>query len=78
MRPVHLIDPENANRSGPANTRRIPLIVCAGEPYMTGLKCSGSAPWGNDADAMSASVATGIGQQAAVVHPGRQLSVEPS
>ena len=38
--PCHLIDPENANRSGSDNTRRIPLIVCAGEPYITGLKCS--------------------------------------
>jgi hypothetical protein len=38
--PCHLNDPENANRSGSDNTRRIPLIVCAGEPYITGLKCS--------------------------------------
>jgi hypothetical protein len=36
--PSQLIDPENANRSRSADTRRIPLIVCAGEPHMTGVE----------------------------------------
>ena len=76
--PCHLIDPENANRSGSDNTRRIPLIVCAGEPYITGLKCSiEQRTSGNNAAAMSASVVQpAMGQQAVLVRPSRELSLK--
>jgi hypothetical protein len=77
--PCRLIDPENANRSGSDNTRRSSHRLRR-KPYMTGLKCSIEQRTVGKQRGCNVRVgrATGMGQQAVVVHLVANSASRPS